>query len=87
MVFALAFRRAFPRSDSAAAISKPEVVCAELIQVIYKPVGAVARLVRPTDLAMLALPSLTILAAVLLAALPALIRAVRIDPAAMLRAE
>jgi hypothetical protein len=43
--------------------------------------------VRPTDLAMLALPSLTILAAALLAALPALLRAVRIDPAAMLRAE
>jgi putative ABC transport system permease protein len=36
---------------------------------------------------MLALPSLTILAAAMLAALPAVIRAVRIDPAAMLRAE
>jgi predicted permease len=43
--------------------------------------------VRPTDLAMLALPSLTILAAALLAALPAVIRAVSIDPAAMLRVE
>ena len=38
-------------------------------------------------LGMLALPSLTILAAALLAALPAVIRAVRIDPAEMLRLE
>ena len=38
-------------------------------------------------LAMLALPSLTILAAALLAALPAVIRAVRIDPVGMLRSE
>ncbi len=43
--------------------------------------------VKPTDLAMLALPSLAILAAALLAALPAVIRAVRIDPATTLRAE
>jgi putative ABC transport system permease protein len=43
--------------------------------------------VRPTDLAMLALPSLTILAAALLASLPAVIRAVRIDPVKMLRNE
>jgi ABC-type antimicrobial peptide transport system permease subunit len=43
--------------------------------------------VKPTDAGILALPSFTILAATLLAALPAVIRAVRIDPAAMLRAE
>jgi putative ABC transport system permease protein len=43
--------------------------------------------VKATDLAMLAVPSLTLLAAALLAALPAVIRAVRIDPAAMLRAD
>jgi ABC-type antimicrobial peptide transport system permease subunit len=43
--------------------------------------------VKATDLTMLALPSFTILAAALLAALPAVIRAVRIDPVAMLRAE
>jgi predicted permease len=43
--------------------------------------------VKPTDPAMLALPSLTILAAALLAALPPIIRAVRIDPATVLRAE
>ena len=43
--------------------------------------------VKPTDLGMLALPSLTILAAALLAALPAVFHAVRIDPAATLRAE
>jgi hypothetical protein len=36
---------------------------------------------------MLALPSLTMLAAALLAALPAVIRDVRIDPAAILGAE
>ena len=43
--------------------------------------------VKPTDASMLALPSLTILAAALVAALPAVIRAVRIDPANMLRTE
>ena len=43
--------------------------------------------VKPTDPAMLALPSLTILVAALLAALPAVIRAVRIDPAKSLRVE
>ncbi len=43
--------------------------------------------VKATDLQMLALPSLTILAGALLAALPAVIRAVRIDPVTMLRAE
>jgi len=43
--------------------------------------------VKPTDPAMLALPSLIILAAALLAAMPGVIRAVRIDPAAVLRAE
>ena len=43
--------------------------------------------VRPTDAGMLALPPLAILAAALVAALPAVIRAVRIDPAASLRAD
>jgi putative ABC transport system permease protein len=43
--------------------------------------------VRATDPGMLALPWLTILAAALLAAVPAVIRAVRIDPVAMLRAD
>jgi predicted permease len=43
--------------------------------------------VKATDVAMLALPSMTILAAALLAAVPAVIRAVKIDPVAMLRAE
>ena len=43
--------------------------------------------VKATDLGVLALPSLTILAAALLAALPAVVRAVRIDPVTMLRAE
>jgi predicted permease len=43
--------------------------------------------VKATDMGALALPSLTLLAAALLAALPAVLRAVRIDPAAMLRAE
>jgi predicted permease len=43
--------------------------------------------VKATDLAMLAFPSLTLLVVALLAALPAVIRAVRTDPVAMLRAE
>jgi predicted permease len=43
--------------------------------------------VKATDIGMLAFPSLTILAAALLAALPAVIRAVRIDPATTLRTE
>ncbi|HWC99747.1 MAG TPA: ADOP family duplicated permease [Candidatus Sulfopaludibacter sp.] len=43
--------------------------------------------VKPTDLTMLAAPSIAILVAALLAALPAVIRAVRIDPVTMLRSE
>jgi predicted permease len=43
--------------------------------------------VKATDLQILALPSLTILAGAFVAALPAVIRAVRIDPVTMLRAE
>jgi predicted permease len=43
--------------------------------------------VRPTDFGALALPSLAILAAALLAALPPVIRAVRIDPVHVLRSE
>ena len=43
--------------------------------------------VKATDMAMLMLPSLTIFTTALLAALPAVIRAVRIDPAKMLRAD
>jgi len=43
--------------------------------------------VKPTDWDVLALPSLAILAAALLAALPAVIHAMRIDPATALRAE
>ena len=43
--------------------------------------------VKATDPGMLAFPSLTILAAALLAALPAVFHAARIDPVAMLRAE
>jgi predicted permease len=43
--------------------------------------------VKATDLPILACPSLTLFAAALLAALPAVVRAVRIDPVATLRAE
>ncbi|HXB75103.1 MAG TPA: ABC transporter permease [Candidatus Acidoferrales bacterium] len=43
--------------------------------------------VKATDLGMLVLPWLAILAAALLAALPAVVRAVRIDPVSMLRAD
>jgi ABC-type antimicrobial peptide transport system permease subunit len=43
--------------------------------------------VKATDPGMLALPCLTIVTVVLLAAVPAVVRAVQIDPAATLRAE
>jgi putative ABC transport system permease protein len=43
--------------------------------------------VKATDVGALALPTGTILAVALLAALPATIRAVRIDPVTMLRSE
>jgi putative ABC transport system permease protein len=43
--------------------------------------------VEATDLPMLAFPSLALFAVALLAALPAVVRAVRIDPVAMLRVE
>ncbi len=43
--------------------------------------------VKATDAPMLALPAITILAAALLAALPPVLRAIRIDPSEMLRAE
>ncbi len=43
--------------------------------------------VKATDAGMLAVPSLAIFAAAVLAAMPAVIRAVRIDPAATLRSE
>ncbi len=43
--------------------------------------------VKATDLTMLAIPSLTLFAVTLVAAVPAVIRAIRIDPVQMLRAE
>ncbi|HKW63155.1 MAG TPA: ABC transporter permease [Candidatus Acidoferrum sp.] len=43
--------------------------------------------VKASDPAMLAIPTLTMLAVALLAALPAVVHAVRIDPASLLRAE
>jgi putative ABC transport system permease protein len=43
--------------------------------------------VKATDLSMLAIPSLTILAVALVASLPAVIRALRIDPVTMLRSD
>jgi ABC-type antimicrobial peptide transport system permease subunit len=43
--------------------------------------------VKGTDLRMLMLPSVIILAASLLAALPAVVRAIRVDPLTILRAE
>jgi len=43
--------------------------------------------VKPTDLGVLAIPSLTIIAAALLAAVPAVLHAIRIDPVEMLRSE
>ena len=43
--------------------------------------------VKPTDLGMLALPAAAILAAAIVAAVPAVVHAVRIDPVSMLRAD
>ena len=43
--------------------------------------------VKATDVTMLAIPLVTITATALLAALPALVRAIRIDPASMLRSD
>ncbi len=43
--------------------------------------------VKPTDAPMLALPVITILSAAILAALPPVLRAIRIDPSEMLRTE
>ena len=43
--------------------------------------------VKATDTAMLVLPAMTIVAAALVAAVPAVIHAVRIDPVSMLRAD
>ena len=43
--------------------------------------------VKPSDLGMLALPAGTLVGTALLAAAPAILRAVRIDPVEMLRAE
>jgi ABC-type lipoprotein release transport system permease subunit len=42
---------------------------------------------KATDLGILALPCLAILASSVLAALPAVVRALRVDPVEMLRAE
>jgi putative ABC transport system permease protein len=50
-------------------------------------IAALLYQVRATDVSMLALPSLSILVAALPAILPPVIRAVRIDPVAILRAE
>jgi predicted permease len=50
-------------------------------------VAALLYQVKPTDPSMLALPAMTILAAALLAALPAVIHAVRVDPVTALRGD
>jgi putative ABC transport system permease protein len=50
-------------------------------------IAALLYQVKPTGLEMMALPSAIIMAAALVAALPAVIHAVRIDPVAMLRAD
>jgi predicted permease len=55
--------------------------------VSVRPIETLLYQVKSTDAKMLALPSLTIVAAALLAALPAVIRAVRIDPAKTLRSD
>jgi predicted permease len=55
--------------------------------VSVRSIEALLYQVKSTDPDMLVLPSLAILAAALLSSLPAVIRAVRIDPVAILRAE
>ena len=50
-------------------------------------IGTLLFEVKATEAGVLALPTVTILAVAFLAALPAIVRAVRIDPAAMLRLE
>jgi predicted permease len=50
-------------------------------------IGSLLFQVRLTDVSILALPSLAIFGAALLAALPAVIRAIRIDPVKMLRSQ
>ena len=50
-------------------------------------IAALLYQVRPGDPAMLALPAAIILGATLVAALPAVYHAIRIDPVAMLRAD
>jgi len=52
-----------------------------------RSIGSLFYQVKPTDAGMLAVPSLTLLVAASLAAVPAVIRAVRIDPVTTLRAE
>ena len=49
--------------------------------------GALLFGVKPSDVTMVAIPAAMVLSAVFLAALPAVLRALRIDPATMLRAE
>ena len=55
--------------------------------VSVRPIETLLYQVKPTDVPMLALPSLILLAAAMLAALPAVVHAVRIDPVEMLRSE
>jgi ABC-type antimicrobial peptide transport system permease subunit len=55
--------------------------------VLVRYIEALFYQVKATDLRMVALPSLALLVVALLAALPPVIRAVRIDPATTLRAE
>jgi ABC-type antimicrobial peptide transport system permease subunit len=52
-----------------------------------RPLQSIFYEVKSTDAATLALPAALILGAAILAALPAIIRAVRIDPVILLRAE
>jgi predicted permease len=63
------------------------VVGAGLGLALSKSVGTLLYEVKPTDTPMLTAPGLTLVIATILAALPAVIRAACIDPAAMLRSE
>jgi putative ABC transport system permease protein len=73
--------------DVMAAVSLGAVAGLALGMASVRSIESLFFQVKATDPAMLALPSLAILAAAILAALPAIIHAARIDPAIMLRSE
>ena len=70
-----------------AAVSMGAVMGLGLGMISTRYIASLLYQVKTTEVGVLAFPSLIILATALLAAVPAVIRALRIDPVAMLRAE